>query len=430
MSKTVPNREIDTRKISLATFIGFQDKDLFKKAALFSQFMIKLREQGHDTYQRPLLSACANRVTVRDFLTGQPREMIMMGSNNYLGMSNHPKVIEAAEAAIKKYGVGSGGVPLLSGTLELHRELEARLAKFKGCEDAVLFSSGYAANMGALTALVGAGDVIINDRLNHASIIDGCRLSGAGVEIFEHNNTDHLENVLNLAAERWDGKLVVVDGVFSMDGDISPLPKVVELAKKNQAYVMVDEAHATGVVGPGGRGSLAHHHVEGKVDLVTITLSKGLGCQGGAVACSKEVAEFLRFYSRSTFFSTSLAPSVVAGALAALNILESEPQRVEQLWKNIRYMVENLKAMGYNTGNTESAIIPILLGDEIKLREMSLEIHKAGVYLSAIPYPAVPKGKSRFRLNIMATHTREDMDQALEVMRNVGKKFGVLKDGS
>ena len=412
--------------MSLANFMGFHDKDLLKKANLFYQFMQEAKKGGYDTYRRPLVSGTGHRVMVRDEITGGIREMIMMGSNNYLGLADHPKMIEAAERAIKKYGVGSGGVPLLSGTLELHHELEQRIAKLKGCEDAVLFSSGFAANLGALSALLSRRDVVINDKLNHASIIDGCRLSGAGIEIFGHNDTDHLESILRYADERWEGKLVVVDGVFSMDGDISPLDKIVELKEKYNAYLMVDEAHATGVIGPGGRGSLAHHQVEGKVDLVMVTLSKGLGCQGGAVACSKEVAEYLRFFSRSTFFSTSLSPAVVAAAIAAVDIVEHEPERHKKLRENISYMVQNLKAMGYDTRDTQSAIIPIIIGDEMKLREMSVEIHKADIYLSSIPYPAVPKGQARFRVSIMATHTREDLDRTLEVLAQVGKKFGIL----
>ena len=426
MTRLGLQEKIETSRLSLANFIGFHDKDLFKKTKLFYQFMQQARREGYDTYRRPLASGAGHRVMVRDEITGEVREMIMMGSNNYLGLTNHPKMIEAAEKAIKKYGVGSGGVPLLSGTLELHQELEQRIAKLKGCEDAVLFSSGFAANLGVLSALLSRRDVVINDKLNHASIIDGCRMSGAGTEIFGHNDTEHLESILRYADQRWEGKLVVVDGVFSMDGDISPLNKIVELAGKHKAYVMVDEAHATGVIGPGGRGSLAHHQVEGKVDLVTVTLSKGLGCQGGAVACSKEVAEYLRFFSRSTFFSTSLSPAVVAAAIAAVDILEQEPERHKKLWENISYMVQNLKRMGYDTRGTQSAIIPIIIGDEIKLREMSVEIHKAGVFLSSIPYPAVPKGQARFRVSIMATHTRDDLDKTLEVLEQVGRKFGIL----
>ncbi|MFA6600839.1 MAG: aminotransferase class I/II-fold pyridoxal phosphate-dependent enzyme [Candidatus Omnitrophota bacterium] len=417
----------DILKMSLANFMNFHHRDLLMKTHAFHEFIEEIKKHGYDTYRRPLASACDHRVTVYDPTSSKNCEMIMMGSNNYLGLANHPKVIEAAEKALKLYGVGSGGVPLLSGTQMLHRELEQRLAKLKGCEDAVLFSSGYAANLGILTALLTGKDTVINDRLNHASIIDGCRLSGASVEIFEHNQVEHLESILAQLDSSDNAKLIVVDGVYSMDGDMAPLKDIVPLKERYGAYLAVDEAHATGVVGPGGRGTLAHHQVEGRVDFVTITLSKGLGCQGGAVACSKESAEFLRFFSRSTFFSTSLAPAVVAGAIAAINVLEEEPERRERLWKNIAYMLQHLRAMGYDTGKTESAIIPIHIGEEDTLRKMSGAIHEGGIYLNAIPYPAVPRGRARFRIGMMATHTQEDMDQTLEVLRKVGREFGVLK---
>jgi glycine C-acetyltransferase len=418
--------KIDFERTSLANFMGFHDKDLFKKTELFYQFIQEFKKQGFGLYRRPLVSATDNRAMVWDEQTGKVREMIMMGSNNYLGLANHPKVIEAVEKAVKKYGAGSGGAQLLSGTFELHRELERRLAKLEGYEDAVLFTSGFAANLGALAGLLNHKDVVINDKLNHASIIDGCRLSSAHVEIFGHNDMEHLESILRYADERWNGKLVVVDGVFSMDGDMAPLAKIVELKEKYKAYLMVDEAHATGVVGSGGRGSLAYHGLEGKADVVVVTFSKALGCQGGAVVAKKEVAEYLRFFSRASFFSTNLSPVLVAGALAAVDILENEPERHQKLWENISYMVEKLKAMGYDLGNTQSAIIPIIIKDEKKLREMSIDIHNAGIYLNAIPYPAVPRGQARFRLTVIATHTREDLDRTLEVLSDVGKKFGVL----
>ena len=290
-----------------------------------------------------------------------------------------------------------------------------------------MFTSGYAANIGALTALLAPKDVAINDRLNHASIIDGCRLSGAVVEIFKHNDLVHLETILRYADERYLGKLVIVDGVYSMDGDIAPLIQIVDLVQRYKAYLMVDEAHATGVVGPQGKGTLAYCHVEEKVDLVMVTFSKALGCVGGAIASTKEVCEYLRFFSRSTFFSTHLPPAVAAGVIAAMDVLESEPERRKRLWDNIEYMLKNLKSMGYTLGNTQSAIIPVIIGDEEKLRKMSLKIHKAGIYLSTIPYPAVQMGQGRFRLTIMATHTREDLDKTLDVLKKVGREFRVLK---
>jgi glycine C-acetyltransferase len=417
------------KNVSLANFIGFRDKDLLKKTQIFYGFTQEMKRRGYYAYRRPIDSPSDHRVIVDDPVTGQKREMIMMGCNNYLGLANHPKVIEAVEKALKKYGFGSTGSPLLTGTYTVHQELERRVAELKGCEDAVLFTSGYVANLGTITALLAQKDVAINDRLNHASIIDGCRLSGSVIEIFKHNDMVHLETILRYADERYDGKLVIVDGVYSMDGDLAPLSQIVEITKHYKAYLMVDEAHATGVVGPQGKGTLAYCNVEGKVDLVMITFSKALGCAGGAVASTKEVCEYLRFFSRSTFFSTHLPPAVAAGALAALDVLESEPERRKQLWDNITYMIKNLKSMGYTLGNTQSAIIPVIIGDDDKLREMGVKIHEAGIYLCAIPYPAVPRGQGRFRITIMATHTREDLDKTLDVLKRVGKKFGVLRKG-
>lgn len=414
------------KNISLATFLTFHDKDLFTKTQLFYRFIQEIKRQKYDMYKRAIASTSGNHVIIDDYITGQKKEMIMMGSNNFLGLANHPKVVEATMKAVEKYGLGSTGAPLLSGTFAVHCELEQRLAKLKGCEDAVLFTSGYSANMGTLTALLAHKDVAINDRLNHASIIDGCRLSGAVVEIFKHNDIVHLETILRYADERYDGKLVVVDGVYSMDGDTAPLAQIVELAKRYKAYTMVDEAHATGVIGPQGRGTLAYYNVEGSVDLVMITFSKALGCQGAAVASTKEVCEYLRFFSRSTFFSTHLPPAIAAGVLAALDVLESEPERRKRLWENIDYMLKNLKAMGYKIANTQSAIIPVIIGDDEKLRKMSVKIHEAGIFVGVIPYPAVPRGQARFRVTAMATHTKEDLDRALDVFKKVGKKLGVL----
>ncbi|MFH1460744.1 MAG: aminotransferase class I/II-fold pyridoxal phosphate-dependent enzyme [Candidatus Omnitrophota bacterium] len=422
------DKEIDINDLSLANFMGIKDKDLFKKAKMFFQFSEGFKKRGYYTYRRPLASASSNRSLVRDPITGEEKEMIMMGSNNYLGLASHPKVIEATEKALRKYGLGSTGASLLNGTFDVHQELEARLAKLKGCKDAVLFGSGYAANLGTLTAILGDGDIVISDELNHASIIDGCRLSGANIEIFNHNNMKQLESILKNTNVGNKGKLIVVDGVFSMDGDMANLPKIVELAQKYNAYTMVDEAHATGVVGSQGKGSLEHYNVRGKIDLIVITLSKALGCFGGAVCCNDEkVAEFLRFFSRSNFFSTSFPPALAAGAIAAIDILEKEPERIKKLWSNINYMLENLKSMGYNTGNTQSAIIPVIIGDDQKLRDMSVDFQKANIYLGAIPYPAVPKGEARFRLTVMAIHTQEDLNQTLDVFKTVGKKFGVIK---
>ncbi|MER3446890.1 MAG: 8-amino-7-oxononanoate synthase [Candidatus Dadabacteria bacterium] len=418
---------INSDNYSLADFVEFPDKDLFAKAKVFWKFMEDINRKGFGTYRRPLASACKNRVLVRDGTTGRVKEMIMMGSNNYLGLTSHPKVIEAARVAIEKYGVGAGSVPLLAGTYDIHRELELKLAKLKGCEDAIVFSSGYVTNLGCIQALVKRGDVAIIDRLAHASIIDGCMLSGGVLRTFKHSDVMSLNGVLERAKNQYNGKLIVVDGVYSMDGDIAPLPEILEVAHEYDAKVMIDEAHATGVIGENGRGTPSHFKMEGKIDIVAGTLSKALGGIGGFIASSREVVNYLRYYTRSFFFSSNLPPVVAASVLAAIEVMENEPKLHQNLWKNIRYMKENLRYMGFDTRNSESAVIPVIIGDDLTLRKMSKRIHEEGIYLNAIPYPAVPKGESRFRLTIMATHTQEDLDRTLEVMEKVGREFGVLK---
>jgi glycine C-acetyltransferase len=429
-SEKIFKQEINSDNYTLADFIEIPDKDLFTKAKLFWEVTEDLTKKGFNTYRRPLISSCSNRVLVQDERTSKPREMIMMGSNNYLGLTSHPKVVKIAKETIEKYGVGAGSVPLLAGTYDLHRELELKLAKLKECEEAIIFSSGYVTNLGCIQALVKRGDVAIIDRLAHASIIDGCILSHGLFKTFKHSDVESLKRVLKGANSQYNGKLIVVDGVYSMDGDIAPLPQIVEVAHRYGAKVMIDEAHATGVIGEKGRGTPSHFKIEGKVDIVAGTLSKALGGFGGFIASSKEVVNYLRYYTRSFFFSSNLPPAAAASVLAAIEVMESEPQLHQNLWKNIKYMKKNLKLLGFNIGNSESAIIPIIIGDDLTLRKMSKRIHEEGVYLNAIPYPAVPKGESRFRLSIMATHTQEDLDKTLEVLEKVGREFGILDRSS
>jgi glycine C-acetyltransferase len=339
-------------------------------------------------------------------------------------------VIKAAKEAIEEYGVGAGSVPLLAGTYDLHRKLELKLAELKGCEDAVIFSSGYVTNLGCIQALVKKDDVVIIDRLAHASIIDGCILSEGSFRTFKHSDVESLEMVLKRAQNKYNGKLIIVDGVYSMDGDIAPLPEIVGIAQQYGAKVMIDEAHATGVIGERGRGTPSHFGMEGRIDIVAGTLSKSLGGLGGFIASSRKVVNYLRYYTRSFFFSSSLPPATIASVLAATQVMESEPELHQNLLRNIKYMKENLKYLGFNIGNSESSIIPILIGDNLTLRKMNKRIYEEGIYLNAIPYPAVPKGQERFRLSVMATHTHDDMDRTLEVLEEVGREFGVLDSSS
>ncbi|HBG15974.1 MAG TPA: 8-amino-7-oxononanoate synthase [Firmicutes bacterium] len=389
--------------------------------------MEEMAGQEFHHWSRILTSPSEHRIKILDRYTNKTREMIMMASNNYLGLTTHPAVVEASQKALEKYGAGAGSVPLLGGTLDLHKELEYKLAKMKGCEDAIIFTSGYSSNVGCVSALVRKGDVAINDRLNHASIIDGCRLSGGTLRTFKHNDLENLEKVLQSTEEQGLlGKLIIMDGVFSMDGDITNLPAIKEIAAKYDARIMIDEAHATGVIGENGQGTPEHFKMEGQVDIVAGTLSKALAVVGGFVASSKEVVNYLRFYARSNMFSTALPPASTGALIAGVDVISKEPALRAKLWYNINYMISNLKKLGFDLGNAETAIIPIIVGDEEKLQLMSREVHEAGIFVNSVYYPAVPKKLSRLRLSLMATHTQEDLDDTLEVMARVGKKYGLI----
>ncbi|MDI6871946.1 MAG: aminotransferase class I/II-fold pyridoxal phosphate-dependent enzyme [Bacillota bacterium] len=411
---------------NLADFYELPDRDIFAKTRPFWEFTEELKEAGQFFYRRTLVDGSANRTRIFDPLTGKVREMVMMASNNYLGLTTHPKVVEAGIKAQEKYGAGSGSVSLLAGTLDLHRELEERLARFKGCEDAIVFPTGYSTNVGCVSGLLRKGDVAINDRLNHASLIDGCKLSGADIRTFRHNDMKSLGALLEKCDEEYNGKLIIVDGVFSMDGDIAPLPEILALARNHGARVMIDEAHATGVIGEHGRGTPEHWHLEGQIDLVAGTLSKGLGGIGGFVASTKEVVNYLRFFGRSYMFSTSLPPAVSASLIAALEVIETEPELRQRLWDNIRYFTGRLRELGFDLGNAETAIVPVIVGDDTKVQLMCREMHQAGIFLNPVAYPAVPKRLARLRLSLMATHTKEDLDQTLDALERVGRKYGVI----
>jgi glycine C-acetyltransferase len=422
---------INSDDYTLFDFLKVSGKDLFDKTRPVWAWIEDMKKKGFYTYRRPLLSESGNRAIVFDDVTGKEREMIMMGSNNYLGLATHPKVIKAARDAAEKYGVGAVSAPMLAGTFDVHKKLEATLARLKGCEDAVVFSSGYSTNVGCISALVREGDLAVIDRLAHASIIDGCTMSSGKFRTFKHSDMVSLREVLERNKDICEGKLIVVDGIYSMDGDIAPLPEIMEVAREYGARVMVDDAHATGVIGDRGRGTASHFKMEGKVDIVMGTLSKSLGQLGGFIASSKEVINYLRCFARSYFFATSLSPVLAAGALAAIEVMENEPERIQKLWENIRYFKENLKHMGFNiVENSESAIIPIIIGDELLLRRMGKRVHEEGLFINPIPYPAVPRNQTRFRATVMATHTREDLDTALEILEKVGREFSLIGPGA
>ena len=359
------------------------------------------------------------------------KKVINLASNNYLGLTTHPKLREAALEATRKYGVGSGAVRTIAGTMKLHMELEEKIAHFKSVEACVVFQSGFTANAGTVSAILGKEDFIISDELNHASIIDGARLSRAKIRVFRHKDLGHAEELLNEVRNEPGRKLLITDGVFSMDGDIGPLPGLCELAEKYGAVMMVDDAHASGVLGRNGRGSIDHFQVHGRVDIQVGTLSKAIGALGGYVCGTRDLIEFLYHRGRPFLFSTSHPPSVAATCMAAFDVLEQEPERIQDLWANTRYWKKELGDLGFNIGGvntpaSETPITPIIVGDGRLTMDFSRELFKEGVMGTGIAFPTVAEGKARIRTIMTATHTREELDQALETLKRVGKRMGIL----
>ena len=370
-------------------------------------------------YQRILESASGTSVIT------QNSKRIMLGSNNYLGLTQHPRLKEAAIKAIEKYGVGAGSVRMLSGSMDLHQQLEERLAQFKGAEACVVLPSGYMANFAALTALLDTDDIVFNDELNHASIFDGCRATPAKIRIYRHNDIASLEK--RLAQYDIDRlKLIVTDGVFSMDGDVAPLQDIIRLGKQYNAMVMVDDAHATGVIGSHGRGSAEHCGVTGQMDITVCTLSKALGGLGGAVCGSRQLIKTILNRVRAFIFTSALPPASVASAIAALDVIDSEPELLVNLHRNTRFLYQGLKELGYNVAETPSAILPVIIGEESKTNELAALLDDLGVFVSAVSPPAVPQRLCRLRVSVMATHTPDELEKALDCFKRAGRKLGVI----
>ena len=359
------------------------------------------------------------------------KKVINLASNNYLGLTTHPKLREAALEATRKYGVGSGAVRTIAGTMKIHMELEEKIARFKNVEACVVFQSGFAANAGTVSAILGKEDFIISDQLNHASIIDGARLSRAKILVFEHKNVAHAEEQLASVKDQPGKKLLITDGVFSMDGDIGPLPALCDLAENFGAIMMVDDAHSSGVLGRNGRGTIDHFKVHGRVDVQVGTLSKAIGALGGYVCGTRDLIEFLYHRARPFLFSTSHPPSVAATCIAAFDVLEQEPERIEKLWENTRFWKEQLRRLGFNIGGvntpaSETPITPIIVGDGKLTMEFSRELFKEGVMGTGITFPTVPEGKARIRTIMTATHTQDQLGRSLEVLSKVAKRMGIL----
>src|ERR1700723_3589901 len=341
-------------------------------------------------------------------------EVINLASNNYLGLADHPKLIEAEVEAAKKYGAGSGAVRTISGTMGIHMQLEERIAAFKNTEACVVFQSGFAANAGTVSAILGPEDHIISDALNHASIIDGCRLSRAKIHVFPHKDTARAGEILAELASVPGHKLLITDGVFSMDGDIGPLPALVEIAERHGAIMMIDDAHSSGVLGKNGRGTVDHFGLHGRVDIQVGTLSKAIGVLGGYVCGTKSLIEFLYHRARPFLFSTSHPPGVAAACIAAFEILEQEPERIQNLWDNTKYLKKGLVDAGFDTGISETPITPVMVGEAARAYQLSAELFQEGVLATGIAFPTVAKDKARVRTIVNATHTQAQLDQALD----------------
>ena len=391
------------------------------KLTWLAQEIDGLKEQGLYNRIRTIGSAQGARIIV------DGKDVLNFCSNNYLGLANHPKLVEAAKDATKKYGVGPAAVRTIAGTTDLHVQLEQRLAKFKGAEDVITFQSGFTANLGAISALVGKEDVIFSDRLNHASIIDGCRLSGAKIVAYEHNDASALEDAIKEHASSFRRALIITDGVFSMDGDIAPLPALVEVAKKYDILFMVDDAHGEGVLGKGGRGIVDHFGLHGQVDIEVGTMSKAFGVVGGIVAGDKVIIEWLRQRGRPFLFSSAVTAPDAAACLAAVDLLEESTELVDKLWDNAKYFKTEMKKLGFDTGVSETPITPVMLGEASLSQQFSRELFEAGVFAMSIGFPTVAKGKARIRVMISASHDRDDLGQGLEAFARVGRRLGVIQ---
>jgi glycine C-acetyltransferase len=359
------------------------------------------------------------------------KKVINLASNNYLGLTTHPKLREAALEATRKYGVGSGAVRTIAGTMKIHMELEEKIAQFKNVEACVVFQSGFTANAGTVSAILGKEDFIISDELNHASIIDGCRLSRAKILVYRHKDAAHAEEQLASVKDQPGKKLLITDGVFSMDGDIGPLPALCDAAEKYGAIMMVDDAHSSGVLGRNGRGTIDHFNVHGRVDIQVGTLSKAIGALGGYVCGTRDFIEFLYHRARPFLFSTSHPPSVAATCIAAFDVLQNEPEHMERLWDNTRFFKKELGLLGFNIGGqntpaSETPITPIIIGDGRATMDFSKKLFENGVLGTGIAFPTVPEGKARVRTIVSAAHTKDQLSEALGVLKKVGKEMSII----
>jgi glycine C-acetyltransferase len=420
--------DINSDQFSLADFVTGKNSDIFQKTIVFAKFLNNVKKKHYtDPYLQRAISPSAGKIRIVNETI--ERELIQMNTANYLGLASHPDVVQSAHKALEQYGTGMGGVPLIAGTTDIHKELERALAHYKGVEDAVLFQTGYAANVGTIAALVGTQDWIVIDKQVHASILEGLGFTRARSSSFRHSDAKHLKNILERIRRnhKKGGILVIIESVYGIDGDVPPLPDIMPIVRRYDARLMVDECHATGVIGKDGAGLISHFHMTEPLDLVMDSLSKSLGSIGGWIGASKTVIDYLRYYAKPVVFSVGLSPVSAAAALTALRILEKTPQLVSQVQANAEFMREGLAAMGIeNAKRSSSAIMSVVIGDEVKLRQITMELFQQGLWVEGIPYPAVPKGEERLRLRVTAKHTRQDLACALNLLENALRKYEVI----
>ncbi len=418
--------DIDTVNIKFENFIKTQQgEDLFEKTKRVDRVLKSGVLTGNEALGMVSLNKLSQVVKLRE-KDGFCHDVIMLGSNSYLNVANNPKVVAAAKKALEKFGVGMGAVSNYAGICDLHRTLEEKIAKFYNCEDAIVFPSGYGTNIGVISALCSSEDIIINDSANHASIYDGCQLSGAQIKVFPHGNINYLERILDRIPDDIQGRLIITDGVFSMDGDIARLDKITDLAKKYNCKVMVDDAHGIGIVGKTGKGSSEHYNVRDKIDLNVGMLSKGPGALGGFCAAKKEVVQYLRLYARTYFFSTALPASVVGGLIEVFNLFESDTAGRKELMDKTKYLIEKLKKAGFELGQTQSAIVPVMIYDEKKLFKLYQELRLEGVYVNIVTYPAVRRKECRLRLCVMKDLSYKQLDEASDLIIKKGREYEII----
>ena len=396
-----------------------EKRDLFHKCRVYDHAQ-RVKEAGVYPYFRPIGKTTGSNV----YVAGQKK--VMIGSNNYLGLTHHPRVIEAAKRALDQYGAGCTGSRLLNGNLEAHEELEERLARFVGQEKALVFNSGFLSNLGGISSVVARKDAIYSDRENHASIFEGTRAAMGTTVKFRHNDMADLERVLKSTRGKYEGAMIIADGVFSMSGDILELPRMIELAKEYNCRVYVDDAHALGVLGPRGEGTGFHFGLQDQVDMVMGTFSKSFASIGGFVAASDEVINFIKHTSRPFIFSAAMPPAALGTVLECLNIMEEEPEHIENMRKNALFMKKELSALGYNTLNSQTPIIPLLIGEDDVAFAFTQKLYEEGVFATPVIRPAVPEGCALIRTSYMASHSQEDLEYVIEVLEKLGKQFGIL----